>query len=186
MTFQALTRPPGVHGSVLAHRGGGDRAHPARRSRRPRDRRAGDRERDRAARRRHGRRRGHRDRARDARAGAARAVDERQHVEPPADRRRTCTRLVDVARYQRRRAGRRLPRVPAGPGRAGSPSRPTSSRPPRTCCRAQDLAGKRLVVTAGPTYEAIDPVRFVGNRSSRQDGRAIAAAAQRRGARRHA
>src|SRR5262249_38682467 len=31
---------------------------------------------------------------------------------------------------------------------------------------AQDLAGKKVVVTAGPTYEAIDPVRFVGNRSS--------------------
>ena len=47
---------------------------------------------------------------------------------------------------------------------------------------AQDLAGVRLVVTAGPTYEAIDPVRFVGNRSSGKMGAAIAAAAQRRGA----
>jgi phosphopantothenoylcysteine decarboxylase/phosphopantothenate--cysteine ligase len=39
------------------------------------------------------------------------------------------------------------------------------------------------VVTAGPTYEPIDPVRFVGNRSSGKMGAAIAAAAQRRGAR---
>jgi phosphopantothenoylcysteine decarboxylase/phosphopantothenate--cysteine ligase len=46
----------------------------------------------------------------------------------------------------------------------------------------QDLAGKRVVVTAGPTFEAIDPVRFVGNRSSGKMGAAIAAAAQRRGA----
>ena len=46
----------------------------------------------------------------------------------------------------------------------------------------QDLAGKRVVVTAGPTYEAIDPVRFVGNRSSGKMGVALAAAAQRRGA----
>lgn len=46
----------------------------------------------------------------------------------------------------------------------------------------QDLAGKRIVVTAGPTYEAIDPVRFVGNRSSGKMGVALAAAAQRRGA----
>ena len=48
---------------------------------------------------------------------------------------------------------------------------------------SQDLAGVRVVVTAGPTYEAIDPVRFVGNRSSGKMGVAIAAAAQRRGAR---
>ncbi|CAN5891679.1 bifunctional phosphopantothenoylcysteine decarboxylase/phosphopantothenate--cysteine ligase CoaBC [soil metagenome] len=48
---------------------------------------------------------------------------------------------------------------------------------------SQDLEGVRVVVTAGPTYEAIDPVRFVGNRSSGKMGVAIAAAAQRRGAR---
>jgi phosphopantothenoylcysteine decarboxylase/phosphopantothenate--cysteine ligase len=46
----------------------------------------------------------------------------------------------------------------------------------------QDLAGKKLVVSAGPTYEAIDPVRFVGNRSSGKMGIALAAAAKRRGA----
>jgi phosphopantothenoylcysteine decarboxylase/phosphopantothenate--cysteine ligase len=46
-----------------------------------------------------------------------------------------------------------------------------------------DLAGKRLVVTAGPTPEAIDPVRYLGNRSSGRMGFAIAAAAAARGAR---
>jgi phosphopantothenoylcysteine decarboxylase/phosphopantothenate--cysteine ligase len=46
----------------------------------------------------------------------------------------------------------------------------------------QDLVGTKIVVTAGPTYEPIDPVRFVGNRSSGKMGAAIAAAAQRRGA----
>src|SRR5260221_2024122 len=44
------------------------------------------------------------------------------------------------------------------------------------------LRGRRLVVTAGPTYEDIDPVRFVGNRSSGRMGFAIAAAAHARGA----
>jgi phosphopantothenoylcysteine decarboxylase / phosphopantothenate---cysteine ligase len=44
------------------------------------------------------------------------------------------------------------------------------------------LAGKRIVVTAGPTREAIDPVRFISNRSSGKMGVAIAAAAWRRGA----
>lgn len=47
---------------------------------------------------------------------------------------------------------------------------------------AGDLAGRRVLVTAGPTYEDIDPVRFLGNRSSGRMGFAIAAAAARRGA----
>lgn len=46
----------------------------------------------------------------------------------------------------------------------------------------QDLAGRRVVVTAGPTHEALDPVRYLGNRSSGKMGYAIAAAAARRGA----
>ena len=45
-----------------------------------------------------------------------------------------------------------------------------------------DLAGERILVTAGPTQEAIDPVRFVSNRSSGKMGYAIARAAWRRGA----
>ena len=45
------------------------------------------------------------------------------------------------------------------------------------------LAGKQILVTAGPTLEDIDPVRFVGNRSSGRMGYAIAAEARRRGAR---
>ncbi len=49
--------------------------------------------------------------------------------------------------------------------------------------RARDLAGVRLLVTAGPTFEPIDPVRFIGNRSSGKTGYAIAEEAARRGAR---
>ena len=44
------------------------------------------------------------------------------------------------------------------------------------------LTGKRVLVTAGPTREPIDPVRYVGNRSSGRMGFALAAAAWRRGA----
>lgn len=44
------------------------------------------------------------------------------------------------------------------------------------------LAGTRVLVTSGPTREAVDPVRFVGNRSSGRMGRALAEAAWRRGA----
>ncbi len=47
---------------------------------------------------------------------------------------------------------------------------------------AQDLAGENILVTAGPTQEPIDPVRFVSNRSSGKMGFAIARAAWRRGA----
>jgi len=44
------------------------------------------------------------------------------------------------------------------------------------------LLGRRVVVSAGPTYEDIDPVRYIGNRSSGRMGYAIAAEALRRGA----
>jgi phosphopantothenoylcysteine decarboxylase/phosphopantothenate--cysteine ligase len=44
------------------------------------------------------------------------------------------------------------------------------------------LAGKRVLVTAGPTHEPIDPVRYIANRSSGKQGYAIAAAAQAAGA----
>jgi phosphopantothenoylcysteine decarboxylase/phosphopantothenate--cysteine ligase len=47
---------------------------------------------------------------------------------------------------------------------------------------ARDLAGDRIVVTAGPTREPIDPVRYISNRSSGKMGFRLAAAALRRGA----
>ena len=51
-------------------------------------------------------------------------------------------------------------------------------RPPQ----AKPLAGKRMLITAGPTHEPIDPVRYIANRSSGKQGFAIAAAAQAAGA----
>jgi phosphopantothenoylcysteine decarboxylase/phosphopantothenate--cysteine ligase len=48
--------------------------------------------------------------------------------------------------------------------------------------RGRDLAGRRVVVTAGPTYEPIDPVRFIGNRSTGKMGFAVATEAFDRGA----
>jgi len=47
---------------------------------------------------------------------------------------------------------------------------------------ARDLAGERLLVTAGPTREPIDPVRYISNRSSGKMGYGLATAALRRGA----
>ncbi|MBM3415452.1 MAG: bifunctional phosphopantothenoylcysteine decarboxylase/phosphopantothenate--cysteine ligase CoaBC [Bacteroidetes bacterium] len=46
----------------------------------------------------------------------------------------------------------------------------------------QPLVGKKALVTAGPTYEAIDPVRFIGNHSSGKMGIALVAALQQKGA----
>jgi len=51
-----------------------------------------------------------------------------------------------------------------------------------TVVRRSDMTGMRVLVTAGPTREAIDPVRYIGNRSSGRMGWAIANAASRRGA----
>lgn len=66
------------------------------------------------------------------------------------------------------------------PVRALDPAaRPPTIEPPREA----DLTGRHLLVTAGGTVEPIDPVRFIGNRSSGKMGAAIADAALERGAR---
>jgi phosphopantothenoylcysteine decarboxylase/phosphopantothenate--cysteine ligase len=87
-----------------------------------------------------------------------------------------------------------------GPGRMAEPmaivaaiemalSRPTSLALPAGVGRTSEpsgkgpLAGRHVLVTSGPTYEPIDPVRFIGNRSSGRQGHAIAQAARDAGAR---
>jgi phosphopantothenoylcysteine decarboxylase/phosphopantothenate--cysteine ligase len=50
---------------------------------------------------------------------------------------------------------------------------------------SKDLLGKTVLISAGPTYEPIDPVRFIGNRSSGKMGYALAEASIRRGAKVH-
>ena len=52
----------------------------------------------------------------------------------------------------------------------------------RALGESPSFRGRRVLVTSGPTREAVDPVRFVGNRSSGRMGRALAEAAWRRGA----
>jgi phosphopantothenoylcysteine decarboxylase/phosphopantothenate--cysteine ligase len=67
-----------------------------------------------------------------------------------------------------------------GPGRMVEPAELLEALAP---AQTPSLAGKHVVVTAGPTYEDIDPVRFIGNRSSGRMGFAIASAAYEAGAR---
>jgi len=67
-----------------------------------------------------------------------------------------------------------------GPGRMSEPDDIVAEA--LAVVSPKDLAGKRIVVTAGGTREALDPVRFIGNRSSGKQGLALALAASERGA----
>jgi len=69
-----------------------------------------------------------------------------------------------------------------GKGRLAEPENVVAAAEQMLRSRTSTLAGRRVLVTAGPTFEDIDPVRFVGNRSSGKMGYAIAAEALRRGA----
>ena len=71
----------------------------------------------------------------------------------------------------------------SGPGRmAEVPEIVAAIRAMLAAGRARPLAGLRVLVTSGPTHEPIDPVRFIGNRSSGKQGHAIAAACAGAGA----
>ena len=69
----------------------------------------------------------------------------------------------------------------AGPGRMSEPEEIVAAAL-AVGASSGDLAGRRIVVTAGGTREPLDPVRFIGNRSSGKQGVAIALAAAARGA----
>jgi phosphopantothenoylcysteine decarboxylase/phosphopantothenate--cysteine ligase len=68
-----------------------------------------------------------------------------------------------------------------GPGRMPEPET-IVAHSARLLESDRSLAGKRVIVTAGPTREALDPVRFISNHSSGKMGVALASAAWRRGA----
>lgn len=69
-----------------------------------------------------------------------------------------------------------------GKGRMEEPERIVEFLDKALSPSANDLSGKRILITAGPTYEKIDPVRFIGNYSSGKMGFALAAECARRGA----
>lgn len=69
-----------------------------------------------------------------------------------------------------------------GKGRLAEPSEIVAAAEAMLAPATSTLRGLRIVVSAGPTYEDIDPVRYVGNRSSGRMGFALAAEARRRGA----
>jgi phosphopantothenoylcysteine decarboxylase / phosphopantothenate---cysteine ligase len=101
----------------------------------------------------------------------------------PATRRNAASLQRDGVHMIGPNAGEMAEAGEAGVGRMAEPveiaetvQRMLRPAPPRP------LAGKRILVTAGPTHEPIDPVRYIANRSSGKQGYAIAAAAQRAGA----
>lgn len=77
-------------------------------------------------------------------------------------------------------ASGRLTGADSGPGRLPEPAEIHAAA--LALLAPQDLAGRRVVVTAGGTREPVDPVRFLGNRSTGRQGVALARAAARRGA----
>jgi phosphopantothenoylcysteine decarboxylase/phosphopantothenate--cysteine ligase len=81
-------------------------------------------------------------------------------------------------------AGGMAERGEAGVGRMAEPMEIAAAAGALLSATAGDrpLAGKRVVVTSGPTLEPIDPVRYIANRSSGKQGHAIAAAAAAAGA----
>ncbi len=74
----------------------------------------------------------------------------------------------------------RLTGADSGPGRLPEPAAIAAAA--RALVVPQDHAGRRVVVSAGGTHEPLDPVRFLGNRSTGRQGYAIAAACAARGA----
>jgi phosphopantothenoylcysteine decarboxylase/phosphopantothenate--cysteine ligase len=78
-------------------------------------------------------------------------------------------------------AGEMAERCEAGLGRMAEPLEITAAAE-SILRRGVALAGKRVIVTSGPTHEPIDPVRYIANRSSGKQGHAIAAAAAVAGA----
>ncbi len=100
----------------------------------------------------------------------------------PATRRNVARLAEDGVRFVGPAAGEMAERGEAGVGRLAEPMAIVEAA---LAILAPDrsLAGRHVIVTSGPTHEAIDPVRYIANRSSGRQGHAIAAAAARAGAR---
>jgi phosphopantothenoylcysteine decarboxylase/phosphopantothenate--cysteine ligase len=114
---------------------------------------------------------------------AAPAMNPRMWLNP-ATRRNLATLQADGIRFVGPNEGEMAERGEAGPGRMAEPSEIAAAiEALLEDGRSGRLAGRHVLVTSGPTHEPIDPVRYIANRSSGKQGHALAAAAQRMGAR---
>jgi phosphopantothenoylcysteine decarboxylase/phosphopantothenate--cysteine ligase len=108
----------------------------------------------------------------------------------PATRRNVALLEADGAHFVGPNAGEMAERGESGPGRLAEvpelldaiEALLASRFPQRGEAQRGPLAGRRVLVTSGPTHEPIDPVRYIANRSSGKQGAAIAAAARALGA----
>lgn len=94
----------------------------------------------------------------------------------PATRRNMATLRADGTHMVGPRAGEMAEAGEAGTGRMAEPMEIVSAVIARLDDRPKPLNGRRAIVTSGPTHEAIDPVRYIANRSSGKQGHAVAAA----------
>ncbi|GJD90088.1 Coenzyme A biosynthesis bifunctional protein CoaBC [Methylobacterium hispanicum] len=99
----------------------------------------------------------------------------------PATRRNLATLVGDGVRVVGPNAGR-MAENETGPGRMAEPTEIADAVAAMLGARSGALAGRRVLVTSGPTHEPIDPVRYLANRSSGRQGHAIAEAAAAAGA----
>jgi phosphopantothenoylcysteine decarboxylase/phosphopantothenate--cysteine ligase len=104
--------------------------------------------------------------------------------EHPATRRNVETLTRDGVKLVGPSAGEMAEEGEAGIGRMAEPLEIVAAVLPLLAPQPKEgaLAGKRVLVTSGPTHEPLDPVRYIANRSSGKQGHAIAAAAAAAGA----
>jgi phosphopantothenoylcysteine decarboxylase/phosphopantothenate--cysteine ligase len=100
----------------------------------------------------------------------------------PATRRNRERLAADGIRFVGPNRGEMAESGEAGEGRMAEPLEIVAAIEALLAEAAKPLAGKKIVVTSGPTHEPIDPVRYIANRSSGKQGHAIAAALARLGA----
>ncbi|ASY65111.1 Phosphopantothenoylcysteine decarboxylase [Sinorhizobium sojae CCBAU 05684] len=100
----------------------------------------------------------------------------------PATRRNRATLAGDGIRFVGPASGEMAESGEAGEGRMAEPLEIVAAIEGLLVQEEKPLAGRKAIVTSGPTHEPIDPVRYIANRSSGKQGHAIAAALARLGA----
>ncbi|RVD70461.1 bifunctional phosphopantothenoylcysteine decarboxylase/phosphopantothenate--cysteine ligase CoaBC [Mesorhizobium sp. M4A.F.Ca.ET.029.04.2.1] len=100
----------------------------------------------------------------------------------PATRRNRATLQKDGVVFVGPAKGEMAESNEAGEGRMAEPLEIAAAIEALLDERPKPLAGRRIIVTSGPTHEPIDPVRYIANRSSGKQGHAIAAALAKLGA----
>ncbi|PSJ52617.1 bifunctional phosphopantothenoylcysteine decarboxylase/phosphopantothenate--cysteine ligase CoaBC [Pseudaminobacter soli (ex Li et al. 2025)] len=100
----------------------------------------------------------------------------------PATRRNHATLSKDGVAFVGPNKGEMAESGEAGEGRMAEPLEIVAAIEARFDTQPKPLAGRRIIVTSGPTHEPIDPVRYIANRSSGKQGHAIAAALAKLGA----